>query len=104
MRARQLLTQERHPRVALAPRRGAVVESRPRTIERARHDDVADTRAGPFVAGLAREIGTREPPQTACTRLLVVGVHELDAMTVREADDRPRPCCAPDRARPAALE
>ena len=60
-------------------------EIRPGSVKRAWNDTIRDAFAGAFVAVIAREVRPRQPAERRARTLRVVGVDELDAMTLRKA-------------------
>ncbi len=81
----EVLAQEGHPLVGLAPGALALVEILAGAVEAARDDAVADRLAGAFIAARGREVFARETRAGGARRLDRVGVNQLDAVAVREA-------------------
>ena len=84
-RARQLLPEKRHPRVAARPGAGPVVELPPRPVEGARRQHVAHSLTGSFVTVGLGEVRARETAPDGGERRLVVGVDQFHAVAMREA-------------------
>ena len=84
-RLRELLLEERHPLVGSLRRRSGGREIRARPVERARHDLVRDAFAWSLVSLIAREVLSRQAAERRSRERRIVGVDELDAMTLRKA-------------------
>ncbi len=82
---RERARHERHPVVGALPRALLLQEGAAGTVEGRGGDRVADAFAGAFVARRPREVLPVEAAPVRLDRRLVVGVHQLDAVPVREA-------------------
>src|SRR3954470_2741492 len=80
--AGQPFAKKRDPGVAASPCRLPIVELPAGSVERAWRDDVSRTLPGSLVTPVAREVRPGKATDDGRQRVLVVRLHELDAMTV----------------------